>query len=94
MNTWFITGASRGFGALIVEKALAQGDQVVASARDPKAIIDRFGEQPKLLAVALDVTNEAQAQQAVTDAISLLNGVVPNGLLTAGCPAFSVVVSL
>jgi NAD(P)-dependent dehydrogenase (short-subunit alcohol dehydrogenase family) len=70
MRTWFITGASRGFGALIVEKALARGDQVVASARHPQAITDRFGDRPNLLAVALDVTDEAQAHQAVKEAIA------------------------
>ncbi|WP_027231196.1 oxidoreductase [Phyllobacterium sp. UNC302MFCol5.2] len=70
MHTWFVTGASRGFGALIVEKALAKGDQVVASARSPKAITDRFGERSNLLAVALDVTDETQAHQAVKEAIA------------------------
>ncbi|KSV78620.1 oxidoreductase (plasmid) [Ensifer adhaerens] len=70
MHTWFITGASRGFGALIVEKALAKGDQVVATARNPRAIADRFGDHPNLLAVALDVTDEAQAHQAVGQAIA------------------------
>ncbi|MBZ9654542.1 oxidoreductase [Phyllobacterium lublinensis] len=70
MHTWFVTGASRGFGALIVEKALAKGDQVVATARNPKAITERFGEQPNLLAVALDVTDETQAHQAAREAIA------------------------
>ncbi|MBZ7924643.1 SDR family NAD(P)-dependent oxidoreductase [Ensifer adhaerens] len=70
MHTWFVTGASRGFGALIVERALAKGDQVVATARNPKAIVERFGEQANLLAVALDVTDEAQAHQAVGQAIA------------------------
>jgi NAD(P)-dependent dehydrogenase (short-subunit alcohol dehydrogenase family) len=70
MRTWFITGASRGFGALVVEKALARGDQVVASARNPQAITDRFGDRPNLLAVALDVTDEAQVHQAVKEAIA------------------------
>ncbi len=30
MKIWFITGASRGFGALVTTRALAQGDAVVA----------------------------------------------------------------
>lgn len=69
MKTWFITGASRGLGALVVERALAQGDAVVATARNPKAITDRFGEHPNLLAVALDVTDETQAVTAAKAAI-------------------------
>ncbi len=70
MRTWFITGASRGFGALIAEQALAKGDQVVATARNPKAIVERFGVRSNLLAVALDVTDEAQAHQAAKEAIT------------------------
>src|SRR5262245_21177156 len=69
MRTWFITGASRGFGALIAEQALAKGDAVVATARDPKSIRDRFGAHPNLLAVSLDVTQQAQARQALKAAI-------------------------
>jgi NAD(P)-dependent dehydrogenase (short-subunit alcohol dehydrogenase family) len=69
MKAWFITGASRGFGALIAERALAKGDGVVATARNPKAIAERFGEHPNLLAVALDVTNEDQAVTAAAAAI-------------------------
>lgn len=70
MKTWFITGASRGFRALIVERALARGDAVVATARNPHAIHDRFGDHPLLLAVALDVTDEAQARAAAAAAIA------------------------
>jgi NAD(P)-dependent dehydrogenase (short-subunit alcohol dehydrogenase family) len=36
MKTWFITGASRGFGALIAAHALKAGDNVVATARNPE----------------------------------------------------------
>ena len=64
-----MTGASRGFGALITAEALAAGDAVVATARDPKAITERFGSQPNLLAVALDVVREDQAQAAVAAAL-------------------------
>jgi len=69
MRVWFITGASRGFGALITEQALGAGDAVVATARNPQTVIDRFGNQPNLLAVALDVTDEAQANTAAEQAV-------------------------
>lgn len=69
MKTWFITGASRGFGALVTERALAKGNGVVATARNPKTIAERFGEHPNLLAVALDVTDEDQAVAAAKAAI-------------------------
>jgi NAD(P)-dependent dehydrogenase (short-subunit alcohol dehydrogenase family) len=69
MRTWFITGASRGFGALIAEKALAKGDAVVATARNPQSVIDRLGDHPNLLPLALDVTDEAQAHQAAKAAV-------------------------
>lgn len=65
MRTWFITGASRGFGTLIAERALRAGDAVIATARNPQDITDRLGEQPNLLAVRLDVTREDEAHQAV-----------------------------
>jgi NAD(P)-dependent dehydrogenase (short-subunit alcohol dehydrogenase family) len=69
MKTWFITGASRGFGALAAERALAKGDSVVATGRNRSAITERFDEHPNLLAIALDVTVEEQALAAAKDAI-------------------------
>lgn len=69
MKVWFITGASRGFGALITAKALENGDAVVATARNPKAITERFGEHANLLPVALDVADESLAFAAAKAAI-------------------------
>ena len=69
-KTWFITGASRGLGALIAEQALGRGDNVVATARDPARVVSRLGDSPNLLAVALDVTNEAQARAAADAAVA------------------------
>jgi len=69
MKTWFITGASRGFGALVAKLALEEGDAVVATARDPKSVTAALGDHPNLLALALDVTNESQALIAVDQAI-------------------------
>jgi NAD(P)-dependent dehydrogenase (short-subunit alcohol dehydrogenase family) len=42
-DLWFITGASRGFGSLVAERALTKGDNVVATARNPRAISERLG---------------------------------------------------
>jgi len=68
-RVWFITGASRGLGALMAEAALADGNAVVATGRNAAAIVERLGESPALLPVALDVTSEAQAKAAVEAAV-------------------------
>lgn len=69
MTVWFITGASRGFGALVAERALARGDAVVATARNPEAVTKRFGDHPNLLATTLDVADEGQATATAAAAI-------------------------
>lgn len=68
-KVWFITGASRGFGALIAKDALARGDKVVATARNPQTVIDALGSHPNLLALKLDVTNEQAAIEAAEQSI-------------------------
>ena len=71
MSVFFITGASRGFGAEIVEKALAGGHQVVATARNPQTITERFPDAgDALVAAAVDVTDEAQIVAAVDAGLS------------------------
>ncbi|TCR92992.1 oxidoreductase [Rhizobium sp. BK376] len=69
MRVWFITGASRGFGALITQEALNAGDAVVATARNPEGLAAKFGNHANLLTVALDVTNEEQANKAAEQAV-------------------------
>ncbi|MGY8711161.1 oxidoreductase [Bradyrhizobium sp. 18BD] len=69
MRVWFITGASRGFGALIAEAALKAGDAVVATARDPSTVTARLGDQKRLLATRLDVTSETEAHEAAGQAV-------------------------
>jgi len=69
MRVWFITGASRGLGALVAAEALASGDAVVATARDPWSVTARLGENERLLPLKLDVTNEAEAHAAAEAAV-------------------------
>jgi len=68
-KTWFITGASRGFGRIWAEAALKRGDNVTATARklaDVADLNEQFGDA--VLTLALDVTNPEQVQQAVPQA--------------------------
>jgi NAD(P)-dependent dehydrogenase (short-subunit alcohol dehydrogenase family) len=69
MKTWFITGASRGLGAMFVQAALQRGDNVVAAARNPQTITARFGSPANLLPVRLDVNSEAEAEAAARQAV-------------------------
>ena len=65
-RTWFITGTSRGFGREWASAALARGDRVVGTARDPRALDDLAREHPDtLLALALDVTDRAAVFEVV-----------------------------
>jgi NAD(P)-dependent dehydrogenase (short-subunit alcohol dehydrogenase family) len=68
-KTWFITGASRGFGRIWAEAALKRGDQVTATARklaDVAGLKKQFGDA--VLPLALDVTNPEQVKQIVQQA--------------------------
>ncbi|MGF6935209.1 NADP-dependent 3-hydroxy acid dehydrogenase YdfG [Paraburkholderia sp. UCT70] len=69
-HAWFVTGASRGLGTLIAQAGLADGNAVVAAGRNVRAIIERLGESPALLPVALDVTGEEQAKRAAQAALA------------------------
>jgi len=68
-RTWFITGASRGFGRSFAQAALAAGDRVAATARDTSSLQDLVAEHgDALLPVELDVTDRDAAFAAVRSA--------------------------
>jgi NAD(P)-dependent dehydrogenase (short-subunit alcohol dehydrogenase family) len=69
-KVWLITGSSRGFGRRLGEAVLAQGDQLVATARHPEQLHDLVpAYRNSVRAVALDVTNPDQARAAVSAAV-------------------------
>lgn len=71
MKTWFITGASSGFGLILAEKLLAQGDQVVATARKPEALNELAAQgSDNLLIQKLDVNNQAEIDAAIAATIA------------------------
>ncbi|WP_218843497.1 MULTISPECIES: oxidoreductase [unclassified Sphingomonas] len=70
MQTWFITGASRGFGLEMARAALAAGHKVIATARNRRHIVDALqGDHERLCALTLDVTQPASIEAAVRDAV-------------------------
>lgn len=75
MRTWFITGAGRGLGKAIVEAALAHGDNVVATGRDPSRITRCPPRPDQLLSLSLDVTDPDQGKRAVADAEAQFGGI-------------------
>ncbi|MDR3429641.1 SDR family NAD(P)-dependent oxidoreductase [Silvimonas sp.] len=69
-KVWLVTGSASGLGRAIAEEALAAGDQVVATARDPQQLADlreRYGDQVRV--AALDVTDQQAAIAAVQLAV-------------------------
>jgi NAD(P)-dependent dehydrogenase (short-subunit alcohol dehydrogenase family) len=66
---WFITGAGRGMGVEFAKAALAAGNAVVASGRNPNAVAKAVGEADDLLVVKLDVTSRQDAEAGVKAAV-------------------------
>lgn len=59
-KVWLITGCSSGFGRILAEMAVAQGDRVIATARKVEQITDLAAESPgQVLTLALEVTDPA-----------------------------------
>lgn len=73
-KTWFITGASSGFGEALAELVLEKGGQVAATFRQQEQA-DAFTAQDasRTLGLVCDVTDEAAVKTAVAAAIARFN---------------------
>ncbi|MDB4933334.1 MAG: short-chain dehydrogenase/reductase [Labilithrix sp.] len=73
-SVWFITGCSSGFGRALALEALARGDSVVATARNPDAVAGLAEEAKvspeRVLALRLDVTRDEQIRASLDAAIA------------------------
>jgi NAD(P)-dependent dehydrogenase (short-subunit alcohol dehydrogenase family) len=66
VQTWIITGASKGFGRALAEAALAGGDQVLAAVRNTDSVADLAATYPQRCAVArFDARDTTQAAALV-----------------------------
>jgi NAD(P)-dependent dehydrogenase (short-subunit alcohol dehydrogenase family) len=69
-KVWFVTGSASGLGRDIVEAALAAGDRVFATARDPGKLADLAAQYGDRMAKArLDVADPGEAKAAVDQAV-------------------------
>ncbi|RAL03713.1 putative short chain oxidoreductase/dehydrogenase [Aspergillus ibericus CBS 121593] len=82
-QVWLITGASSGFGALLAEKALQAGHDVIATARNPTKAAQDYPQIASLGGkwLQLDVTSKetkAQVEKAITDNGGKIDVVINN----------------
>lgn len=80
-KVWFITGAGRGLGIDIAQKALAAGHSVVATGRNRDAVLRAVGAHDKLLAFPLDIRDPevaASAAQAAVERFGRIDVLVNN----------------
>ncbi|MET8873131.1 SDR family NAD(P)-dependent oxidoreductase [Nocardia sp. NPDC004604] len=72
-RTWFITGANRGLGRAFTLAALADGDRVVATARDPRSMADI--DSDRLTVLPLDVRGRDRAIATVDQAFAIAGSI-------------------
>jgi NAD(P)-dependent dehydrogenase (short-subunit alcohol dehydrogenase family) len=69
-RVWVVTGASRGFGRELVRAALARGDCVVATSREPeKVMADCDDASDRLVAMPMDLRDFSQIVAMVDSAV-------------------------
>ncbi|KAL2832633.1 hypothetical protein BJY01DRAFT_100882 [Aspergillus pseudoustus] len=84
-QVWLITGASSGFGALLAEKALQAGHDVIATARNPTKAAQDYPQITSLGGkwLQLDVSRK-EAQEQVEQAIETNGGKIDVAINNAG----------
>ncbi|HET6970942.1 MAG TPA: oxidoreductase [Phenylobacterium sp.] len=75
MANWLITGAGGGLGRALMDAALARGDKVAGTVRDPaQADVLRALAPGRSFALVADMTDEAAVRAAVEQAEQLTGG--------------------
>jgi NAD(P)-dependent dehydrogenase (short-subunit alcohol dehydrogenase family) len=70
-KTWFITGTSQGIGLVLVKQLLAQGFNVVATARNVESLKKAVGSSSdQFLPLQVNLISEESVKQAVNSAIA------------------------
>ncbi len=89
-KTWFVTGASAGFGRLLTDKLLAQGDKVAATARRTDAIDALEAKHgDRLWLASLDVSETDAVRRTIDGAFATMGRidvVVSNAAMASLAP--------
>jgi NAD(P)-dependent dehydrogenase (short-subunit alcohol dehydrogenase family) len=68
-KVWFVTGASKGLGAELIQRLLTGGYQVAATSRKKQALIDLVGEHANFLPLNMDVTSDGDVKSTIQQVI-------------------------
>lgn len=70
-KVWFVTGASKGLGLILVQKLLANGYRVAATSRDINALTKEVGVTSyQFLPLEVDLVTESSVKDAVAKTIN------------------------
>ena len=86
-TTWFITGASKGFGLQFVEQLLAKGHNVAATSRSIADLEKAAGTHPNLLPLEVNLSSEQSVAAAIEATIAKF-GKLDNVVNNAGYGLF------
>ena len=76
MKNWLITGCSTGIGRAIADAALAAGDRVAVTARNPADIADFATRYPQTaITLQLDVSDQPRIEAAIIEAERHFGGI-------------------
>lgn len=74
-KVWYVTGASQGFGLILVKKLLAAGQKVAATSRKIESLKSAVGEHENFLPIQSDIANEESVQQSIQQTFKTFGGI-------------------
>ncbi|WP_131537908.1 SDR family oxidoreductase [Pedobacter nototheniae] len=69
-KVWFVTGASKGLGLILVKKLLENGNQVAATSRNLNDLTEAVGTNDDFLPLSVDLTSEESVEKTIGQTIS------------------------
>lgn len=82
-KVWFVTGASKGFGLILVKQLLEKGNSVAATTRNKSDLLKEVPENSNLLVLEVDLANEESVENAISETVKTF-GRIDNIINNAG----------